>query len=380
MKKLFYLWAFLDLEHTCSFKKTYFYQNSDEVAKKNIKMVKGISLIFCILSLFVIAMSLLFWGFPRLAMYYSWILGGESALLIISTLLERKKNVIAINLLATLFLFHILIIGGLIGTFLGQNESAVLYVVALAIAQVIFIFPPIITTLIQGITVIFTLTISYHIKSHFFFMSDVMNCLGVFFLSILLGWYITRIRIEESIARNKAVALTEQLRSLSVTDQLTTLQNHRSFQNTYYQLFETFSHTGQTLGVIMMDIDKFKLFNDNYGHIEGDHCLNAIGKCLASFQTDTISPFRFGGEEFVILLTGDACNQIKDISEQLRQSVEKLAIPHEYSKASNVVTISVGYYLGTPRSATMPMELVDCADQALYMSKEAGGNTVNGTA
>jgi diguanylate cyclase (GGDEF)-like protein len=126
----------------------------------------------------------------------------------------------------------------------------------------------------------------------------------------------------------------------------------------------------------MIDIDKFKLFNDYYGHLEGDNCLSQIGHTIGSFADEGVVPYRFGGEEFVLLLSGTSASRTLAIAEGLRQKVQDLQIIHEYSPVGPVVTVSVGVHLGIPPSHERPMDFFDHADQAMYVSKRSGGNRV----
>ena len=88
-----------------------------------------------------------------------------------------------------------------------------------------------------------------------------INCVGVLILSMLLGWRVNKIRAEEAFARLRSLELNRELERISVTDQLTGLPNHWSFQNDYYKMFEEARSAGKRIGVIMMDVDKFKSYN-----------------------------------------------------------------------------------------------------------------------
>lgn len=377
MNKLFYKWAFIDMENTCDPKKTYFCTHSEEVAETNLSMIKSMSLFISIIGLVVIGMALTFFEAPLLALIYVIIIGMQLIAIGCVYLTEKmKRRVVASNILSSIYLLHMLAISGVLSTVYSKKESALVYVVVLIISQVLFILPPIVTTFIGGVSLINTFVLSYLVKSSVYFKSDIINCVCVFILSVLLGWRFTKIRIEEAQAKNEAINLSKELKKLSLVDQLTNLENHRSFQNTYYQLFEKLKLSNEQLGIIMMDIDKFKAYNDGYGHLDGDICLNKIGTCFGKQKSEDVVPYRFGGEEFIIIVKGKSCEHLDEIAEKFRTSVEELSIPHEYSAVSNVVTISAGYYLGCPAQISKPTQLVDYADQALYKSKRAGGNTV----
>ena len=346
MKRLFYLWAFLDLEHKGELKKTYFCEHSDEVAKKNLSMVKSLSVFITIIGIATIIMAMTFFNEPLLAFIYIGIIVLEIIAFINACIIEKFKNkFFTSTLLSSIYLFHMLVIGSILSTVYSPRESALVFVVVLAISQILFILPPILPTIIGFATMLGTFIISYNVKDTFYFKADIVNCVCVFILSITLGWRFTKIRIEEDEAKNKAIELSKELEKLSLIDQLTNLRNHRSY-------------------------------NDGHGHLQGDKCLSQIGECFSKLENENIIPFRFGGEEFVVIVKDKECERIDEIAENFRSSVEKLSINHEYSTVSNVVTISLGLYLGKPEQVSMPMQLVDYADIALYKSKKSGGNTV----
>jgi diguanylate cyclase (GGDEF)-like protein len=131
----------------------------------------------------------------------------------------------------------------------------------------------------------------------------------------------------------------------------------------------------QLLSVIMIDIDYFKLFNDRYGHQVGDECLIKVAQQLAktvSRKTDFVG--RYGGEEFICVLPNTPIENAHMIAEKMRTKIMDLEIPHEGSKVMNVVTISLGVASCIPYKGLKQSRLIECADQALYHSKELGRN------
>jgi diguanylate cyclase (GGDEF)-like protein len=129
------------------------------------------------------------------------------------------------------------------------------------------------------------------------------------------------------------------------------------------------------LSLILMDIDFFKPFNDNYGHAEGDECLKKVALALSSCITRTTDLVaRYGGEEFVSVLPETDAEGLVKFGEKLRQGVSDLRVPHEHSKAENHVTISLGGIAVIPTSEEKLEDLVPAADRNLYQAKEQGRN------
>lgn len=128
------------------------------------------------------------------------------------------------------------------------------------------------------------------------------------------------------------------------------------------------------IGFIMMDLDNFKDYNDNYGHVAGDECLSIVAKTFSKNANEDITVYRYGGEEFIALLSDSVCDNTWEIAENLRKGVENQAIPHAFSNAGNIVTVSLGIYVGKPAGHDRPMSFVERADKAMYHSKQTGRN------
>ena len=169
----------------------------------------------------------------------------------------------------------------------------------------------------------------------------------------------------------------EKLKALSTTDELTKLDNRRSFLE-YMDIIWKQSHRLQLpITVLMIDIDYFKKYNDSLGHLEGDKTLVAIAQCMRNqLKRETDFVARFGGEEFVCLLPyidkADAANFAND----LVKSVEDMKIPHPMSEHSQYVTISAGMASLLPDNHNSHTQLLNEADKALYRAKETGRNRV----
>ena len=171
-------------------------------------------------------------------------------------------------------------------------------------------------------------------------------------------------------------AANRHLQELATSDALCGLANRRGFDSRLGAEWQRAGKLGRPVGLMMIDVDHFKLFNDRYGHVEGDVCLRRIGKLLQEAATgDDDMPARYGGEEFALLLPGvDVDNALK-AGERLRRAVEELCIAHA-SSPNGQVTISVGVASLVPGVAQNAEHLVEAADIALYAAKRRGRNAV----
>jgi len=169
---------------------------------------------------------------------------------------------------------------------------------------------------------------------------------------------------------------TDLLEQISMLDGLTDIPNRRYFEEQFQKEGSRALRDKLPFSVIMMDIDHFKGFNDNYGHGAGDDCLRKVARALASTLSrpaDIIA--RYGGEEFVALLPSTDSDGASKVAEDLRSAVESLAVAHEYSSAARVVTLSLGVAtLGTDGDGKMLSELLKQSDDALYKAKAGGRN------
>jgi diguanylate cyclase (GGDEF)-like protein len=174
------------------------------------------------------------------------------------------------------------------------------------------------------------------------------------------------------------VATNDRLTVMASIDMLTGLANRRGFQSRLdFEWMKAQQH-GSALSLLMIDVDHFKLYNDSYGHPEGDACLTRIGETLAGIAAETMGfAGRYGGEEFCLLLPNTDVQKALEIGELVRAAVQDLALPHMTS-SHGIVTASVGVAGTLPNDAQAPADLIEAADAALYAAKHRGRNAVVG--
>jgi diguanylate cyclase (GGDEF)-like protein len=172
------------------------------------------------------------------------------------------------------------------------------------------------------------------------------------------------------------VATNDRLTVMASIDMLSGLANRRGFQSRLDFEWMRAQQYGSELSLLMIDVDHFKLFNDTYGHPEGDACLSRLGETLAGIAADTLGfAGRYGGEEFCLLLPNTDSNRALEIGEMVRAAVQNLAMPHVTS-LHQTVTVSVGVASARPDDTQRPGDLIEAADAALYAAKHRGRNAV----
>ena len=185
---------------------------------------------------------------------------------------------------------------------------------------------------------------------------------------------IVKARVETHVELKKQ---REFLEDISCRDGLTGIFNRRRFDEYLKQAWEVSCSEQSSLAIILIDVDYFKLFNDNYGHQEGDECLKNISITLANSlkrKIDLVA--RYGGEEFGCILPKTDIHGAVRVAEKFRENILSLQIPHAYSKASGYVTISQGVSATSPEKKRLQESLIKSADEALYRAKTGGRNEI----
>jgi two-component system chemotaxis family response regulator WspR len=169
------------------------------------------------------------------------------------------------------------------------------------------------------------------------------------------------------------VAAKEALAELAVTDPLTGLKNRRGLDQALDREWRRGSQDTTPVGIIMVDVDHFKAFNDTYGHVAGDDCLRRVAAVLRDVATrgsDVVC--RYGGEEFVFLLPNTSDEGTRVVAERVVEGIRDLAIEHARPGGGSVVTVSAGFVAARPWAADDPEHAMRQADDALYLAKRQG--------
>jgi two-component system chemotaxis family response regulator WspR len=173
----------------------------------------------------------------------------------------------------------------------------------------------------------------------------------------------------------------EHLEQLALIDPLSGLANRRNFDQNLARNWKEAIRYRRPLGLLMIDVDHFKLFNDRYGHVQGDTCLRRVGKLLTNVTCRPGDlPARYGGEEFAVLLPGASLAGARIVAERLRHAVEELCIVNADAPLGQV-SVSIGLAsmvpsLGDKGLGDKAQSLIEAADAGLYAAKRGGRNTV----
>ncbi len=234
----------------------------------------------------------------------------------------------------------------------------------------------------KGVSIELELKPSFYQTRSFYLL-----CLSIATLALFLIWQISvyQLKMRErrltKIVNEKTKALKQAnkiLHTLATSDGLTGVANRRRFEEFLTDEWHRAIRFKTEISLILIDIDYFKLYNDNYGHKAGDECLKKVAFALNQIvkrPTDIVA--RYGGEEFVIVLGGTDSEGAVNIAEQAVSNVASLKIPHGKSKASEYITISVGISTTFAKAGMTDSDLVNASDMALYQAKENGRNQIH---
>ena len=205
--------------------------------------------------------------------------------------------------------------------------------------------------------------------------------LGMFYLRFNNSAPINNLvqKLAETVAQNVAMSfanltLQQELRNQSLRDPLTGIFNRRYLQESLVKEIERAHRKQQFIGIMMLDIDYFKRFNDTYGHSAGDRVLREVSAYLMSEIRQYDIACRYGGEELVLVMPDTSIEDTIMGAEEIRSGVKQLQLEYENTKLESI-TVSIGVSC-FPDDGTDVEGLIDAADKALYRAKEAGRDCV----
>ena len=225
---------------------------------------------------------------------------------------------------------------------------------------------------VEGYPLVFSVALpSAEIYEDWYWRGGLIALLGLALDGAVIG--LALIALRQMRARDRQEA---ELRRAASTDPLTGLNNRRAFDLRAGHEWSRYQRSGAALSVMLMDIDKFKAYNDHYGHPAGDTALKTVAQVIAEWtRRPADCAARFGGEEFVVLLGDSEEADALELAENIRAALQALAVPHEQGPLG-VLTLSIGVASTSRFSPAGWAELLQSADSALYQAKNGGRNRV----
>jgi len=195
-------------------------------------------------------------------------------------------------------------------------------------------------------------------------------------IGVVLAWYIN---MHKLVATHSTILMRDErdkYAARSITDELTKLHNYRDFMNRLERYLTHYRASDKYMCLAVMDIDRFKQYNDHYGHPQGDECLRLIGEALGRPWAESKGMYaaRIGGEEFALLWFEEDKDSVKEIAEEIHQRIYDLQIQHEESDIAPYVTFSIGIDISHSGAYADTRAAYIAADSALYDAKANGRN------
>lgn len=260
-----------------------------------------------------------------------------------------------------------------------SSGQIIVYAVAIICIAVTPIFAPVTLLLVYLSThTVFIVLMPFFQKSSEILFGNYINTTTF----LIISWAISYMRYKKQAddfnngriiqeQNNELNRINKELEILSRTDFLTGVSNRFVFDKTLTAEWDRCKRQFLPLSLMMIDIDFFKVFNDNYGHQAGDDCIRQVAGVLSACvkrSSDTVA--RYGGDEFAIILPYIEKDNALELAEKMRQMVKELAIPQEYSPVSKYVTISLGVNTLIPSNESSVEEFIKTSDNALYEAKK----------
>jgi len=177
--------------------------------------------------------------------------------------------------------------------------------------------------------------------------------------------------------QHKLEILNEKLSHMSYIDALTNIPNRRSFVDYFTRELSRAKRQHENIALLIIDIDFFKEYNDNYGHVEGDKCLFLVASLLKkALKREIDFVARYGGDEFVAVMTNIDYDGAYLVAEEMTSNISEHGIEHTYSPIEDIITITIGGYTLVPENDASMEQIIHNADNALYKAKDKGRNQI----
>ncbi len=350
-------------------KNSKFIRNYKEVFKINNNILKQTSFICSIILgiLFILSSLVLDWDF-LMPLYSIGCIVSIITYIISKFVIPKYLNLVLplVYFYSTYFFFSAIYLG----IFFSPNDVAVTFICLLIIVPILYLDKQWRIRLNTVIMSMLFCLLTFIYKPFEIAIADIVDCIVFCIIGLFIGQIICSVRLENIEMQRKLIKQRD-------TDMLTKLGNRRKLFDTI-ENWDSNNCFKELSTIIMIDIDRFKKYNDTYGHQKGDACLRQLGKCfLAFFQKFNLKIFRYGGEEFIALGEINDYETVKTICENLLQTVESQHIIFEDPPAG-YISISIGFAINNAYKKYNCEELINIADCSLYKAKELGRNRVIG--
>ena len=277
--------------------------------------------------------------------------------------------------LITIFSLNLIFFGIYQSVLANPYHLASLYYCLLISLLLLFVNSPIYNFFLITGTVIVFIVSTVIVKAPDIYIFDIINVLVAGLISLYFSWQVSKLRLGLEFNAGQLEEERNKYLNQSIVDELTQLRNRRDYMNTFHRFLTNYRASDDWFCVAIGDIDFFKNYNDFYGHPKGDDCLRVMGGILNHLKEIMgVYTARVGGEEFSMLWCEKDLAHVDAIINKLIKLIREARMPHEKSKVSQYVTMSIGVYIVKCGSSSDVQTLYDFADKALYTAKGSGRN------
>jgi diguanylate cyclase (GGDEF)-like protein len=340
----------------------------------NLRQANTIFFVFaCCFSLFPIFVER---DIRKAAIYIAAALVALALAFIVNYIMQKADvNNKAIYFLTAVYYTNIIAFGIYISVLANPDSLASIFLCFLICALLMCVNSPLYNLVLTSFAVAVFIVSVVIVKDYDIWIFDVVNTVIAAIISLYFSWQITSLRLGLELSASKLEEERNKYLDQSILDELTQLRNRRDYMNTFQRFLSNYRVSDDWMCVAISDIDFFKNYNDHYGHPKGDDCLRSIGGALNSLKESMgVYAARVGGEEFSMLWFEKQAAHVDDVIRHLVKVIGELKIPHEKSKASEFVTMSIGVYIVRCGTHSDTQVLYDLADKALYAAKASGRN------
>ncbi|MDD2533107.1 MAG: GGDEF domain-containing protein [Eubacteriales bacterium] len=257
-----------------------------------------------------------------------------------------------------------------------HGQITVYLIGILSLSVIIIVNPIVLFTLILGLNTIFRTLLPFYQTSVQLQYSHLINTSYFMLICLALGFFHYQVRVKTFVKAIELQQLNARLEQLSTIDPLTGIYNRRKFDELVAEEWRRATREKEHLTIAVLDIDNFKIFNDQFGHLAGDECLKNITTAISNqLKRPGDSVSRFGGEEFALILPHTDIKGGEILCDKIREAIENLAIQFQGNTCSNI-TISIGLASVIPQKDESYMTFFRLVDCLLYEAKRAGKNQI----
>jgi diguanylate cyclase (GGDEF)-like protein len=371
IRKILYFWRYYSLE------KAQYYKGLNNLFINNLVSLTQANFIVAVFAGYYALVSLIIEG----NIIKSGICAAASVISILLAVFTNYKmqtqfvsNRI-IYILTILFYINVMALSIYLSVWSSPDKLAAVFLCFIIFALLMSVNSPLFNLFLTiGAMIIFVIS-TIIIKERSIWIMDIINTLVAGMISLYFTWQINKLRLGLELSTSMLEDERNNYFDQSIMDELTQLRNRRDFQQTFKRYISNYRTSDNWLCIAILDIDFFKNYNDYYGHPKGDDCLRAAGKLLNSLR-DSLDVYsaRVGGEEFALLWFESDAEHVNAVVAHIQRLMKELQIPHEKSKVSPYVTVSIGIYVERCGVVHDTQILYDLADKALYSAKEGGRN------